>query len=143
MTLAEKPAKAETSRTGVTRSTLIEQLGEGPGQEFFSRIDGAQRKGEVVVGSNVREARIGFSKVNVRHAQLVIPGRGGGSAARRATDLADGVVIMKMEDLEAVVKAGQKSFDWAAEFAPRSGLEAAIRTPNLKPGSRGRRTLRA
>jgi len=143
MTVAEKQAQAKTLRTGVTRSALIEQLGETAGEEFFSRIDDALRDGDIVLGSNVRNARTGFGKVDAGHAMLVIPGRVNAHAAGGGTvDLSEGVVIMNMKDLEAVVKAGQRTFDWAAEFAPCNGLAAATSTPRLKPGSRGRRAFR-
>lgn len=121
---------------------LMDRLGPRAGQELFSRIDGSLRQGTVIFGASVREARGGFSKAHTAGcAQFVIQGRSGRS--RKSTGgPSDGLVIMKLGDLEAVVRAGQDKFDWAEAFAPRSGLEAATTSPKLKVGSRGRRQLR-
>ena len=122
---------------------LAELIGQGPAEEFFERIDQDSRFGDVIVGTNVRQARTSFSKVHTPgHAQLVVPGR---SPNRRGSiaSLSDSVVIMRMEDLEAVVQAAHDEFSWIDEFSPRPGLAAATKSPVLKRGSRGRRQLRA
>ena len=127
----------------ISLSALADHLGPRAAEVLFSRIDDSLRHGEFIVGTNVRDARIGFSKAQTAgHAQFVIPGRSN-SRQQTPTKLSDGVVIIKMDDLEAVVRAGQEQFNWAREFAPRGGLAAATTSPQLKRGSRGRRQLQA
>ena len=128
---------------GISLATLMDLLGPDAGIEFFNRIDQEQRRGATIVGSTVRGSRGGFARARTTgQAQFVTPGRTNGS--REASEiLSDSVVIMKMNDFEAIVKAVKKPFDWRQEFAPRAGLAAAVTTPALKRGSRGRRQLQA
>ncbi len=134
--------KAKDDFEGVPLSTLVDHLGREAAQEFFSRIDGSLRRGNVIVGTTVRDSRSGFARAHKPgHAQFVTPGRWSGTLKIDQT-FSDSVVIIKMDDLEAVVKAGQKPFAWGQEFAPRAGLAAAETFPVLKRGSRGRRQLR-
>lgn len=131
------------SADGISLSSLTDRLGPRAAQELFSRIDGSLRQGTVILGTSVRDARLGISKANTAGcAQVVVPGR---SSGRRDGSInpSDGMVIMKFDDLEAVVRAGRDEFNWAQAFAPRSGLEAATTSPTLKRGSRGRRQLQA
>lgn len=145
MAIAEKSKIKESTgqEEGISLTTLIDHLGPDAGIEFFNRIDQEQRRGATIVGSTVRGSRGGFARAHTTgQAQFVTPGRTNGS--REASEiLSDSVVIMKMDDFEAVVKAAQKPFDWRQEFAPRAGLAAAVSTPALKRGSRGRRQLQA
>lgn len=144
MSIADK-AKAKTkarrpTRDGITLEALVDRLGDRAAKEFFSRIDGTLREGTVIVGASVRDARLSFSKAMTGSAKVVVPGRTSGRR-RGSVDPSDGFVIMKIDDLEAVVRAGRDEFDWAQAFAPRAGLDAATTTPSLKRGSRGRRQL--
>lgn len=128
---------------GVTLGTLIDRLGKGAAEEFFGRIDGSLRAGDVIRGTNVRESRIAFSKARQGgHAQLVVPGRAS-DGRRGAADVGDSVVVMKMDDFQAVVRAGREAFDWGRAFAPHSGLEPATSSPAIIRGARGARLLRA
>lgn len=125
----------------VSLATLIDHLGVEAAREFFKRIDGQQRRGQVIMGYTVRGSRHSFSRAyTTGQAQFVTPGR---PSEYRPVTFSDSVVIMKMDDFEAVVKAGQKPFDWVQLFAPRAGLEAATTMPTLKRASQGRRQLRA
>lgn len=127
------------SKEGISLSALTDRLGSAAGLEFFRRIDSALRVGTTVFGMNVRHARLGFSKVHTGGgAQVVIPGRKGG-----LRDTSNCMVIMKLDDLEAVVCAGRDEFDWARVFAPRSGLGASTTSPVLRRSSHGRRLLHA
>jgi len=135
--------RLSSAKEGISLSALEDRLGPRAAQELFSRIDGALRQGTVIIGTSVREARIGFSKAHTAGcAQVVVPGRSS-SRQQGPVNPSDGLVIIKMDDLEAVVRAGRNEFDWAQTFAPRSGLEAATTSPILKRGSRGRRQLQA
>jgi hypothetical protein len=135
--------RTAASKEGISLSSLTDRLGPRAAQELFSRIDGSLRQGTLIIGTSVRDARMGFSKANTAGcAQVVVPGRSGGRQ-NSPINPSDGMVIMKLDDLEAVVRAGRDEFDWAQAFAPRSGLEAATTTPTLKRGSRGRRQLQA
>ncbi len=130
-------------RDGISLSALADSLGLKAAQEFFSRIDGSQCNGTTIIGTTVRNARAGFSKANAAcPAQVVVPGRSG-SRREGPINPSDGLVIIKMDDLAAVVRAGQGEFDWTRAFAPRHGLEAATTSPMPKRGSRGRRQLQA
>ncbi|MFG1393471.1 hypothetical protein [Xanthobacter agilis] len=144
MAIADKArAKIKARRVtkeGITFEALVERLGPRAAKEFFDRIDGTLREGTVIVGTSVRDARIGFGKAMAGSAKVVVPGRVSGQR-REAVDPSDGFVIMKIDDLEAVVRAGRDEFDWAQAFAPRAGLAAATTSPALKRGSRGRRQL--
>ena len=128
----------------VTLDTLIDRLGPGAAEEFFGRVDGTLREGRVIHTTNVRGARSQavFTKArNQGQAQLVLPGKAG-RGRRREVDVGESVVIMKMDDFEAVVRAGRSEFDWAVTFAPRSGLAAASTSAPIVRGSRGSRQLR-
>jgi hypothetical protein len=130
-------------REGISLSALSDRLGSRAAEELFGRIDGSLREGGLIMGTTVRDARIGFSKAYAAGcAQVVVPGRTG-SRREGPINPSDGMVIMKLDDLEAVVRAGRDEFDWAKAFAPRSGLEAATTSPILRRGSRGRRQLQA
>jgi hypothetical protein len=143
MTVADKiRVRRAAAGFGITLPALADRLGARAAQELFNRIDRSLRKGTVVVGTSVREARSGFSKAHTAGCAQVVISRHG-SSAHGQIDPSDGLVIIKIEDLEAVVKAAREEFDWARVFAPRSGLEAASSTPTLKRGSRGRRKLEA
>jgi hypothetical protein len=136
--LVDVPAGEAPTGEGISLAALADYLGPRAAAALFDRIDGSLRHGDVIVGTNVRNARVGFSKAHMAgHAQVVVPGR---STAR--AKVSDGVVIIKMADLEAVVRAGQEPFDWGREFAPRDGLAAAAMSPELRRGSRGRRQFR-
>ena len=120
---------------GVSLDQLADRLGKKAATEFFERVDGSLRNGNVIHATNVRGSRTVFSKA--RHqgqAQLVVNGRGVGAVG-------DSVVIIKMDDLEAVVRAGREPFSWAKTFAPRSGLRPATSSPSIVRGARGRRQL--
>lgn len=130
-------------RDGISLSALTDSLGSKAAQEFFNRIDGSQRNGTTIIGTTVRNARAGFSKAKAAcTAQVVVPGRSG-SRREGPINPSDGLVIIKMDDLAAVVRAGQGEFDWTRAFAPRNGLKAATTSPALKRGSRGSRQLQA
>jgi len=144
MAIAEKSNIKEPTGQGegISLETLIDRLGPNAGIEFFNRIDQELRRGATIVGSTVRGSRGGFARAHTTgQAQFVTPGRTGSRDASEI--LSDSLVIMKMDDFEAVVKAAQKPFDWRQEFAPRAGLAAAASKPVLKRGSRGRRQLQA
>lgn len=128
---------------GVTLDTLIDRLGKGAAEEFFERIDGSLRMGDVIHGANVREFRGAFSKVRREgHAQLVVPGRAS-DGRRGAADVGNSVVVMKMDDFQAVVLAGREQFDWSKAFAPRGGLAPATSAARIVRGTRGARLLRS
>jgi putative sterol carrier protein len=130
-------------RNGISLSALADSLGLKAAQEFLSRIDDSQRDGTMILGTTVRNARAGFSKAKAAcPAQVVVPGRSG-SRREGPINPSDGLVIIKMDDLAAVVRAGRGEFDWTEAFAPRRGLEAATTSPMLKRGSRGRRQPQA
>jgi hypothetical protein len=144
MTTVERAGsdEAEAPKSGgITLSALEGRLGAPAARELFSRVDRSLREGDTIFGTSVREARSGFHKVHAPgHVQVVTPGR----ITAYQADLSstpDSLVILKLEDLEAVVQAGRGDFDWAKTFSPRGGLEAALSTPKLKRGSRGRRQL--
>jgi hypothetical protein len=146
MTVVTEPDEAgsETIDTvGISLADLQERLGAAPAQELFERLDEDLRRGDVIVGTNVRAGRVAFTKARTAgHAQLVIPHQSQ-KRPSAAASLSEGFVIIALEDFEAVVKAGQKDFDWTAAFAPRADLPAAETSPAIRRGSRGRRALRA
>lgn len=126
----------------VTLETLVDRLGRDAAQAFFERVDGTLREGRVIHATNIRETRKAFGKA--RHqgqAQLVVPGRAG-KGRQGETQVGDSVVIIKMDDFEAVVRAGQAPFNWTGAFAPRSGLDPAASGAAIVRGARGRRELR-
>lgn len=131
------------SREGISLAALVDRLGERAAYALFSRIDSSQRDGTTIVGRSVRDARSGFNKAHADGcAQVVVPGRAVAGRDERV-DTSDELLIIKMADLEAVVRAGQEPHSWLETFAPRKGLEAATTSPKLKRGSRGRRLLQA
>lgn len=130
------------TKGGIPFEVLVDRLGPSAAKEFFARVDISMREGTVIIGTSVRDARNNFGKATVGSAKVVVPGRV--SDHRRGTvDPSDGFVIMKIDDLAAVVHASRDEFDWVRAFAPRAGLEAATVSPALKRGSRGRRQLQA
>jgi hypothetical protein len=134
---------ASLSGEGISLTELAHRLGTKAAEELFGRIDRDQRHGELILGKNVREARSMFGRLQKEgHVQVVVPGRSD-KRTRAEADTSEGLVILRIDDLEAVVKASRDEFNWAQAFAPRSGLPAASSAPALKRGSRGRRTFRA
>lgn len=136
-----EPQQTTTQSEGISLATLIDHLGVEAGEEFFNRIDNSQRHGKMIMGYTVRDSRTSFTRAyTTGQAQFVTPGKAGTN--RKASAMfSDSVVIIKMEDLTAVVQASRKAFDWTKEFTPRAGLAAALTTPMLKRSSRGRRQL--
>lgn len=129
------PVLTPLASEGVSLDELSERLGRDAAAEFFDRVDSTLRTGNVIHATNVRQSRAVFSKARHHgHAQLVINGRG-------ANEVGDSVIIIKMDDFEAVVRAGREPFSWAKAFAPRSGLGAATNSMQIARGSRGRRQL--
>jgi hypothetical protein len=140
MAVLEK--EAPDHRTGISLEILVDRLGRDAGEEFFGRVDDALREGLVIHGTNVRESRMVFSKARTQgHAQLVVPGRSG-TRSGGAADISESLVIITMDDFEAVVKAGRDKFDWVELFSASAGLPQARSRPQLVRGSRGRRDLR-
>ncbi len=144
MVMPDKPKKKPKAwrppTDGIAFEALVDRLGFRAAKEFFNRIDVSLREGTVVVGTSVRDARNSFGKAMAGNAKVVIPGRASGRR-RGMIDPSKGFVIMKIDDLEAIVRASRDEFDWVRAFAPRAGLEAATTSPALEPGSRGRRRL--
>lgn len=126
---------------GVSFEVLSEFLGTDAADALVSRLDQSLRKGHMILGKNVREARSTFATVKTAGAQFVIPG-GARSVGDESGRLGDNVVILNLEDLGAIVTAVQERFDWAAAFAPTSGLPAAETMPDLLPGAEGDEALR-
>src|SRR6266568_4420083 len=142
-TKVEAEGAASLAGEGISFTELANRLGAKPAEELFGRIDRDLLHGEMILGKNVREARSVFGRLQQEgHVQVVVPGRSD-KRSRARTDTSEGLVILRFDDLEAVVKAAHDEFSWALAFAPRSGLPAASSTPELKRGSRGHRTLRA
>lgn len=134
------PTEIDERALSISRSDLVDRLGPASGAELFERIDSQFRRGDRVVGTTVRAARESFSAARFsRHARLVMRGRAGG--ARATEEIEQGMVMIALEDLEAVVKAGQREFDWLAEFAPRHDLPTATASLVLRPGAPARRML--
>lgn len=127
---------------GISLSTLVERFGEAPGQELFERIDDTQRRGDRVMVKTVREARqsIGAARAS-GHAQLVMPGGIVSGHSGESTDEPDGMVIIGLKDLEAVVKASNADFSWRAVFAPRRDLPVPTTRLVVRSGMPGRRML--
>jgi len=130
----------ETEKTSLSLGYLIRRLGKASGTELFERMDNALRRGDRISGMLVRDARHSFSAARTPgHAQLVIPGRTGSSKIEDQAN--EGLVVIALSDLEAVVKASQSDFDWAAEFAPRADLPIPTTTLVVRTGAAGRRML--
>lgn len=126
---------------GLSLSYLVERLGQAPGTELFERMDQSLRFGERVIGTTVRAARKSFATARVsRHARVVVAGRPGGARAL-SEEAKESMVMIALEDLEAVVKAAQADFDWAAEFSPRRDLLTATCPIVIRSGIPGRRML--
>ncbi|WP_146008531.1 hypothetical protein [Komagataeibacter saccharivorans] len=131
------PVLTPLDSEGVSLDELSDRLGKEAAAEFFDRVDNTLRTGNVIQPTNVRQSRAVFDKARRhRRALLIISGRG-------ANEVGDSMVIIKMDDFEAVVRAGREAFSWANAFAPRSGLGAATNSMQIARGSRGRRQLRA
>jgi hypothetical protein len=127
----------------VSLSQLIDKLGEGSGQELFERMDSNLRHGDRLYGKTVRAARQSLSASRIEgHAQLVMPGRAGSGARIAEADSVDGILMISLNDLEAVVKANNPNFDWAEEFAPRRDLPVATTPIVTRSGVRGQRLLK-
>lgn len=135
-------ANREGEQEGISLSTLVERFGEAPGQELFERIDDTQRRGNWVMVKTVREARqsIGAARAS-GHAQLVMPGGIVSGHSRESSDGPDGMVIIGLKDLEAVVKASNADFSWRAVFAPRRDLPVPATRLVVRSGMPGRRML--
>ena len=106
--------KARPQRTtvsmdsGISLSALEDRLGSQAAQEFLSRIDRSQRHGTTIIGTSVRDARTGISKAKLAgHVQVVVPGRSGNKPMSKI-GLSDSLVIIKLDDLAAVVRAGRR-----------------------------------
>lgn len=131
------------SKESVSLDTLVDRLGRDAAEVFFERIDDSQRVGRAIYGTTVRESRSVFGKARASgHAHFVVPRRPI-KGSEKSTDIGDSIVIMKMEDLEAVVRAAREGFDWVKAFSPRSDLAAALSSAKIVKGSRGKRQLRA
>ena len=127
--------KAERVQT-LTRVDLVERLGEGAGTELFERLDDSYREGEQVIVANVREARQNFSAaLAAGHARVVKAQRPQSGQPK----LGEEMVMIRMSDLQAVVKANTPDFSWAAAFAPRRDLPTASTPLRLRSGVRGRK----
>ena len=144
MTSVEKQPsqQAEPAEIGITLSALTDRLGPHAAQELLSRIDHSQRRGTTITGTNVRGARTGFSKAQTEGCVQVVLRGAGSKKLRTRVYTDDSLVIIKMVDFAAVVRAGQGDYDWVQAFQPRSGLEAATISPILQRGSTGRRELK-
>jgi hypothetical protein len=148
---APKPVTKQDAsplRASITLAELKHRLGAKAAEELFVRIDKEQLKGLMILGRNIREARAKFGKVQKeKNVQVVVRGNVGkhryasSRTSEASSRTSEGLVILRIDDLEAVVKAAQQDFNWAKAFAPRSDLPAATEVPEIKRGSRGRRTL--
>jgi|GEM_PF-2156238 len=128
------------AQNSISFADLEHRLGPRAAGELFERVDKAQREGSVIHGRNVRDARSSFGRIQQEGNVQVVVARSGGKRSRPPS-VSDGLVIIRIDDLEAVVKAAQRPFDWASAFAPRNDLPAATSVPELNQGSRGRRAL--
>lgn len=131
-------AEDRNKTKGFSLQALSDYLGPRAAETLFSRLDKDLRHGNVVWGKNVREARKSFSSIGSSRAQIVVPNLGRGKRASEA-DLGEGVIMIQMEDMLAVIDASRGEFDWAAQFAPAKGLAAATDLPEIAKGSRGSR----
>ena len=131
---AETPAMK-----GPGLSTLVELFGPSVAHEFFKRIDPSLRDEALITGTTASDARSCFSRASRAGCiQIIVPDN-----EQAITDLSAAVVVINMVDLQAVVRAVDGEFNWARVFAPRSGLEAASTSPQLRRGSVGRRYAQA
>lgn len=139
---APEPTIEPDQAVVLTLSDLVGRLGPASGAELFERIDSQFRRGNHVFGTTVRAARESFGAARVPgHARLVVKGRPG--RGRDVSEAVEGMVMIALEDLEAVVKANQTEFDWLAEFAPRRDLPTATTPLIVRSGVSARRMLRA
>jgi hypothetical protein len=130
-------------KDGISLADLVERLGEASGQELFERIDGQLRRGDRVYGTTVREARKLFKAARTPgHAQFVVPGRIVSAQPGDTAGPDNGMVMITLSDLEAVVKAKRVDFDWRNEFAPRRALAVATTPMVVRSGVPARRMLR-
>jgi hypothetical protein len=135
-------ADVETEIGGISLSDLVQRLGEAPATVLFARIDRQLRRGDRIYGTTVRAGRESFSAALAPgRAQLVIPGRATGPKAGHTAKSMEGMVMISLSDLEAVVKASQPDFDWTVEFAPRPDLPVATTPVVVRSGTPGRRML--
>jgi hypothetical protein len=133
-------AEDEPEGNGITLTDLVERFGEASGTKLFERMAGQLRRGNMVYGTTVRAARKSFSAaLTPGQAQLVMPRRSADAHGGKADE---GMVMIALADLEAVVKAGQAEFDWAAEFAPRPDLPVATTPVVIRSGAPGQRMLK-
>lgn len=131
--------EVELAGTVLTLSDLVERFGPAGG-ELFERIDEEFRRGDTVYCATVRAARESLSAARLPgHARLVVPGR----TMRSDGEPAEGMVMIALSDLEAVVKAARPQIDWVAEFSPSPGLPAARTRPSAPSGIAGHRAYRA
>lgn len=138
---AEVETESAEESESFTLDSLAAQLGNrDAAAALFSRIDGDLRVGKNMRGLTIRETRATVGKARVSgKAQLVAPGRPGGSKA--AIDVGEALVIVKVDDLAEVVRAAHSGFSWSDLFSPRADLNAAVTLPARTQGSRGRRQL--
>jgi hypothetical protein len=124
-------AEPEYGRSDISLAELEHRLGAEAAAELFERIDKAQRDGALIRGRNIRKARAAFRRIQTeRNVQVVVSGRSKKRSQPPTSD-SDVFVILHLDDLEAVVKAAQKQFDWVAAFSPTKDLPAATSTPEL------------
>ena len=120
---------------------LVHRLGARAAEELFGRIDKDLRHGEMILGRNVRDARPVLGRLRKGgNVQVIISERSRPKRTRGGTS--ECLIVLRIDDLEAVVKATHHEFNWAHAFAPRSDLPAAASVPTIKRGSHGHRTLR-
>ena len=135
--LVPPEASLEEEKTPViTRGELVSRLGGSFGSHLFERIDKDYRRGEKVIVDSVRHARQSFSDVRAPgRARIVKAQRSSGSGETGAEEM----LLIGMSDLEAVVKATENEFDWAAAFAPRPDLPTASTPVSIRSGAPGRK----
>lgn len=127
---------------GVTLRYLVDRFGPASGKALFERMDGNFRQGDRVYGTPIRTARETFGAARKSgHARLVVRGRPGGAEASRQ-ELDEGMLMIGLDDFEAIVKASRVEFDWRAEFTPRADLQTATMPLVVRSGAPGRRMLK-
>lgn len=114
---------------------LIERINTEPLRRLAVQVEALADSGLVSKG-RAKVAKVWNEKSVRTGVRLRIGGR-----RLRASRASESVVILRIDDLEAVVKAAQQDFNWAEAFAPRSDLPAASEAPEIKRGSLGRRVL--
>jgi DNA-binding transcriptional regulator LsrR (DeoR family) len=99
-----KPS-ASLSRASISLAKLDHSLGAMAAKELVGRIEKAQRVGVVILGRSIREACASFARNQKEgNVQVVISGRSG----KRPNSA---LFILRIADLEAVVKAAQHNLD--------------------------------